>query len=134
MRNSIRMHSSKSSVFPIRICASASLRLVGDFVRIVAALLRAKSASAPPDAASRSRSARISSTLSATNSRSIAARCETIGVSPGLSENAPSKASTGTVPVNPSSRSAKRFEGTRCVAIPAATPSPTRKRSPVSAQ
>ena len=39
MRNSVRMHSSKSSVGPSRICLSAILRLVGDLVRIAAAVV-----------------------------------------------------------------------------------------------
>src|SRR5436309_1572443 len=50
MRNSVRMHSAKSSAPPRCICASAILRLVGDFVRIKAALAEAKAASAPPAA------------------------------------------------------------------------------------
>ncbi len=52
MRNSVRMHSEKSSVAPHRICSSAILRLVGDFERIKAAVAAANPASAPPAAPS----------------------------------------------------------------------------------
>ena len=43
------MHVSKSQRLPRRTCAKAILRLSGDFVRIVAAVFCAHSASAPPD-------------------------------------------------------------------------------------
>ena len=102
MRNSARMHVSKSQAsVPRRTCASAIFRLSGDLVRMVAAVLPAHSASAPPDVASRSSAARMSSTLVAGKSRSIAARRATILPSPAGSAKAASSASTDTVPVEP---------------------------------
>src|SRR5712692_5223455 len=82
MRNSVRMHSAKSSAEPRRICASAILRLVGDFVRIKATAADANAASAPPAAPAApaaSSAARISSTCSPVNSVSIAVRWDTTG-------------------------------------------------------
>ncbi len=65
---------------PRRICASAILRLIGAFVRIVAAFARANSASGP---VSESRAANIASTLAPANRRSIAAQRQVIGLGSG---------------------------------------------------
>ena len=74
-----------------------------------------------PTAASASSAARMSSTRSPLNSRSIAARCAATGASPRRSAKAASMASTGTAPHSASARSANRADGTRCVAMRAAT-------------
>ena len=54
MRHSARMQSANDQSRPRRTCASASLRLSGALLRIVAAIVPAHGASAPPDDASAS--------------------------------------------------------------------------------
>src|SRR5262249_7449466 len=96
MRNSVRMHPGKSRVEPRRICSSTILRLVGDFVRIKAAVVEAKSAVRLAVAASASSAARMASIRSWVNSRSIVPRIAITGPSPGGCAKAPRMGSART--------------------------------------
>src|SRR5262249_23164452 len=78
---------------------------------------------------------RMPSTVSPANRRSIAGRSGASAPSPGGgSAKAASTASTGTVPASASMRSGNRAAAIWWVAIPAASASAARSRSPVSAQ